>query len=1080
MDGSPTGVDVAGRNDVIPIGSLRARARHRAPARAVDVEALLSDLRAEVDGEVRFDEGSRALYATDASNYRRLPIGVVTPRHKVDVMATVAACRKHGAPVLSRGGGTSLAGQCCNVAVVMDMSKYVHGVLEIDASERRARVLPGTVLDTLRTAANAHDLTFGPDPATHDHCTLGGMIGNNSCGVHSVIAGRTADNVEELEILTYDGAVMRVGATPPAQLEECIRAGGRRGRIYEDLQRLIARYADLVRARYPKIPRRVSGYNLDQLLPENGFNVARALVGTEGTCVTVLEAALRLVPWPRHRALVVLGFGDIYQAAAAVPEVMGRGPIGCEAIDGRLVSNIRKKGLNAAYLDDLPRGDAYLLVEMGGGTREEAEERARGALAALAGDERDVHGRLYETAEEAAKIWEIRESGLGATARVPGERDTWPGWEDSAVPPERMADYLRDLRRIYDDHGVDGAFYGHFGQGCLHTRVTFDLTSAAGIERYRAFMDEATDLCVQYGGSFSGEHGDGQSRAEFLPKMFGPELVQAFREFKAIWDPEGRMNPGRVVDPDRTDQNLRLGADFHAPATSTQFQYPDDDGDLTRATQRCVGVGKCRREGAGTMCPSYMATREEMHSTRGRAHLLFEMLRGEELGGWRDQHVRESLDLCLACKGCKGECPVSVDVATYKAEFLSHHYRGRLRPLAAYSMGLIHWWARLAAVAPGLVNLFTQSPWTSGPLKRLGGIDPARRLPAFAARTFKDQWRRRPERNAGRPDVVLWPDTFNDHFFPETAMAAAEVLEGAGYHVLVPDADVCCGRPLYDFGMLNTARRLLERTLHRLDDPIARGVPVVGLEPSCVSVFRDELRNLMPREPRAERLRAQTFLFGEFLARDGRPGPALPRLQRRALVHGHCHHKSLFGMDDARWLLERLGLEFEILDSGCCGMAGSFGFERGEKYRVSIKIGEQRLLPAVRGAGDDVLLVADGFSCREQIRQGTDRQALHVAEVARLAMTDAGRAVPRDRPEEAAIRAREPRPILSPALPAAVTAAALAGLGAGVALRIGGRRRSSIRRWAASPTGLSVTGALAFASAALTGLATSMRHRAKR
>jgi FAD/FMN-containing dehydrogenase/Fe-S oxidoreductase len=1049
--------------DVVPLSHLHRRSTSARSTSPLDIDALAAALRREVDGEVRFDGGSRALYATDGSNYRQLPIGVVVPRHKVDVMATVAVCRRFGAPVLSRGGGTGLAGQCCNVAVVMDMSKFVHGVLDLDPGARSARVLPGTVLDVLRTAANAHDLTFGPDPSTHNHCTLGGMIGNNSCGVHSVMAGRTVDNVNELEILTYDGLVMRVGATPPDEMEAIIRAGGRRGEIYSALKRLIDKYGDLVRRRYPKIPRRVSGYNLDDLLPENGFNVARALVGTEGTCVTVLEATLRLVPWPRARTLLVLGYPDVYEAADHVLDVMSEGPIGLEAIDHRLIQDMHKKGLHERYLRYLPEGRAFLLVEFGGDDKEQADARAQAALARLRGTASTPTGKIYDDPDQEEKLWKVRESGLGATARIPGSPDTWEGWEDSAVPPARMGDYLRELRKLFEAHGYDGAFYGHFGQGCLHTRINFDLQTKGGIAEFHEFIQEAAALVVRFGGSLSGEHGDGQSRAELLSRMFGPELVQAFREFKAIWDPAGRMNPGKVVDPFDADENLRLGADFRAPAVATHFKYPDDDGNFTRATLRCVGVGECRREHGGTMCPSYRATREEMHSTRGRAHLLFEMMRGKELDGWRDEHVRESLDLCLACKGCKGDCPVNVDVATYKAEFLSHHYAGRLRPVAAYSMGLIHWWARVASLAPSLVNLLTQSPLTSGLFKRLGGIAPQRRVPMFASRTFRALWRARPEANVGRPDVLLWPDTFNDHFFPATALAAGEVLEAAGFHVIVPDGDVCCGRPLYDFGMLDTARRVLTRTLGRLDDVIARGVPVVGLEPSCVSVFKDELRGLMPDDVRAERLRGQVFVLSEFLEKSA-SAVDWPKLSGKAIVQGHCHEKALVGMDHQRAFLQRLGLDLEVLDAGCCGMAGSFGFERGEKFDVSMKVAELGVLPALRGAPDETLVVADGFSCREQIAGCSSRRALHGAEVAQMALAGERHAPPVE------------APILGPAKPAAVACLALGAAGVGLALRRL-RQVPKLARWLSLSPAIATLTALGAAAAGVAALAAQARRR---
>ncbi len=635
---------------------------------ASDFQELARELNARIEGEVRFDAGSRAIYAVDASNYRQVPIGVVIPRSIEDVVQTVALCRQYGAPVLSRGGGTSLAGQCCNVAVVLDWSKYMNHILEVNADARRARVHPGTVLDDLRKETEKHHLTFGPDPATHNHCTLGGMLGNNSCGIHAQMAGKTVDNTEELEILTYDGLRMRVGWMTEADLEIATRQEGRRGEIFSGIKHLRERYSNLIRERYPKIPRRVSGYNLDQLLPdENGrFNLARALVGSEGTLVTILEARLHLVHSPSHRTLVVLGYPDIYEAADHVPEILQFKPIGFEGIDYRLVANIKKKGLHAKYLNLLPDGEGWLLVEFGGDTQEEADAHGKRMIEELGRRPSPPNMKLYEDKEEEEHVWETRESGLGATAFVPGEPTTWPGWEDSAVAPDKLGGYLRDLCKLYEKYEYHGSLYGHFGMGCIHSRINFDLTSEPGVRKFRSFIDEASSLVVSYGGSLSGEHGDGQSRAEFLGKMFGPELVKAFGEFKAIWDPEGKMNPGKVVDPHRVDQNLRLGADYNPWQPKTHFRFPDDHGSFAHATIRCVGVGKCRREegraGNNTMCPSYMVTREEKHTTRGRAHLLWEMLQGDPIrNGWRDENVKEALDLCLACKGCKGDCPVNVD-----------------------------------------------------------------------------------------------------------------------------------------------------------------------------------------------------------------------------------------------------------------------------------------------------------------------------------------------------------------------------------------------------------------------------------
>jgi FAD/FMN-containing dehydrogenase/Fe-S oxidoreductase len=962
---------VNGPNEVTG-GSLQAR-------------ALAAELRKVVRGEVRFDDGARALYATDASNYRQVPIGVVVPRNADDVRAAVAVCRKFDAPILARGGGTSLAGQCCNVAVVFDFTKYMHHVIEIDAAARRARVQPGVVLDQLNAAAEPHSLMYGPDPATHNHCTLGGMIGNNSCGVHSVMAGRTVDNVEELVVLTYDGLELRVGETDAIEYDRRLAAGKREATIYRQLRALAERAAPLVRARYPRIPRRVSGYNLDELLPEHGFHVARALTGTEGTCVLVLEATVRLVQRPRARSLLVLGYPSVYEAADHVTEVMQSGCIGLEGIDDVLIGDIQTKGLHANYLSLLPDGRGFLLVEFGGDTKADSDAQAEALMARLRARPGAPSMKLYDDADEEKHIWKVRESGLGATARIRGKPDTWEGWEDSAVPPERLGEYLRKLRGLFDRYHYDCALYGHFGQGCVHTRINFDLKTAPGIATFRAFLDDASDLVLSLGGSLSGEHGDGQSRADLLPKMFGPELIDAFREFKRIWDPDGRMNPGKVVDAYHVTQNLRLGEDYRPRTPPTYFTFPDDHGSFAYATERCVGVGECRRLDGGVMCPSYRVTRDEQHSTRGRAHLLFELFRGDVLArDWRDHHVKEALDLCLACKGCKSDCPVNVDVATYKAEFLAHYYKRRLRPIAAYTMGLIYWWARLASHMPRLVNWLAHAPLFGRVFKALGGIHREREVPRFARWTFRRWFAARALANEGRPQVMLWPDTFTNYFQPGIAAAAVDVLESAGYQVVLPPRVLCCGRPLYDFGMLGLARRMLRQILDSLRDEIARGTPLVALEPSCLSVFRDELVALFPSDEHAQRLARQSFLLSEFLRDQARwHPPTLPAA--KALVQAHCHHHAIAKLDAERALLDEMGMQHAILDAGCCGMAGAFGFERAH-YDVSVACAEHKLLPAVRDASLDTLVVADGFSCREQIAQTTGRRALHLAQLLQMAL----------------------------------------------------------------------------------------------
>ena len=1026
--------------------------RSHAPA-DLDTRELEAKLRRSIAGDVRFDDGSRALYATDASNYRQPPIGVVLPRSTDDVVATVATCREYGAPLLSRGGGTSLAGQCCNAAVILDFSRYMNHFLEIDPERKRARVQPGAILDDLRAAAERQHLTFGPDPATHNRCTLGGMLGNDSCGAHSVMAGKTVDNTDTLDVLTYDGLRLTVGATPDDELARIIAGGGQRGAIYQRLRDLRDRYGDLVRQRFPKIPRRVSGYNLDQLLPEQGFSVARALVGTEGTCVTLLEATLNLVHSPPHRVLLTLGYPDVYSACDHVMDLLAHHPIALEGFDEHLLDDLRRKSLDAANVRLLPNGHGWLLVEFGADSADEARAMAQGAMDALKRGAAAPDMRLIDDPHQAQMIWKVRESGLGATTRIPGAAQTWPGWEDSAAPPERFADYLRDLRKIIDHYGYTSAFYGHFGQGCLHTRIDFDLITSEGIKRYRSFIEEAADLVISYGGCPSGEHGDGQSRAELLPKVFGSELVREFGEFKAIWDPDNHMNPGKMVQPYRMDENLRLGTDYRPARPQTHFRFPDDHGSLGAATLRCVGVGLCRRHEGGVMCPSYMVTREEMHSTRGRAHLLFEMLQGDVIqDGWRDESVREALDLCLACKGCKGECPVNVDMATYKAEFLSHYYAGRLRPRSAYTMGLIYWWARAASLAPRLVNTVSHAPGLSRLVKMAAGVSQARTMPSFAPQTFTRWWRRRSRRGgdaspapsaAASARVLLWPDTFNNHFHPETTIAAVETLEAAGFMVEVPRGSHCCGRPLYDFGMLDLAKRLLRDILDDLRDEIAAGTPIVVLEPSCASVFRDELANLFPDDENATRLKTQTYLLSEFLERYA-PDFHLPKLPRRAILQGHCHQQAVLGMGSEERVLRETLEEVQSLNAGCCGMAGAFGFETNH-YDLSVARGEQGLLPAVRAAPKDTLIIADGFSCREQIAQSTDRRALSLAEVLRMALDEQDEGsqgvAAGDYPERALANAH-PAPRRSTRMPMTLAALAVAGGAAAVVATLIRARRA--------------------------------------
>ncbi|WP_340563192.1 FAD-binding and (Fe-S)-binding domain-containing protein [Streptomyces sp. GSL17-111] len=996
----------------------------------LDVRALERDLRRAVGGEVRFDSGTRATYATDASNYRRTPLGVVLPRTVEDAEAAVAVCRAHDAPLLSRGGGTSLAGQCCNEGVVIDWSKYCHRLVSVDADARSCVVEPGIVLDDLNRRLAPHGLQYGPRPATHPNCTLGGMIGNNACGATAQAYGKVVDNVRRLEVLTYDGTRLWVGPTDAEELARRCAEPGATGELYRALAALRDRYAEEIRARYPDIPRRVSGYNLDSLLPEHGFDVAGLLVGSESTLVTVLRAELDLVPVPAASALVVLGYPDVATAADHVPAVLRHGPHALEGLDHRLITFQRAQGLNPEGLAELPDGRAFLMAEFAADSREEADAKARALVADSPGT---AAGVRLDDPGQAALLWEVREAGLGATAHAPGMPESHPGWEDSAVAPERLGAYLRDLLALFEEFGYPRpSVYGHFGDGCVHCRMPFDLTSDAGVARMRAFMERAADLVCSYDGSLSGEHGDGQARGELLERMFGPELVEAFERLKAVFDPRDRMNPGKVVVPRRLDEDLRLGGAFRPWEPRTAFSYPEDSGSFARAARRCVGIGKCRSPEGGVMCPSYRATREEEHSTRGRARLLFEMIDGRSPvdDGWRSTEVRDALDLCLACKGCKSDCPVDVDMATYKAEFLHHHYARRLRPAAHYSLGWLPLLARAAGRAPRLVNTLTHTPGVAHLAKTVAGVAPERRLPLFAEQRFTDWWRARGGTRGGgaRGEVVLWPDTFTNAFQPAVGRAAVEVLEAAGFHVRVPTRPVCCGLTWISTGQLGVARRVLRRTLDTLREDIRRGTPVVGLEPSCTAVFRSDAPDLMPGDRDVRRLSERTMTFAELLterAPDWRP----PAVLGDAVVQRHCHQYAVLGFDADEALMRRAGLDADVLDAGCCGLAGNFGFERGH-YETSQACAEDALFPALRSADAGALVLADGFSCRTQIEQSdTGRSPLHLAEVLAAGLR-----------REGGPRAERPAPP-SRAATRATLAATAAGTGAGALTTLAAARR---------------------------------------
>ncbi len=1015
----------------------------------IDVDNLYKALSRQIKGEVRFDNASLGLYATDSSNFRQVPVGVVIPKTLDDVVIAHQICSRYSAPIVNRGGGTSLSGETVNFGVVIDHSKYLNHIGEPDVVNRMVTVETGAINEQVNKKIGKVGLVFGPDPSSHGYCTIGGNIGNNSCGIHSVQAQfygpgpRTSDNTHSLEIVTYDGERFTVGIDEEKQLDSIIRNGGRKGEIYSKLRNLRDRYADLIRRRYPpvsELPRRVSGFNLDELLPERGFSVARALVGTESTCVTVLKATLLLTPALLERVTVVVAYDDICQAGDDVSEIMKWKPIGLEGIDHQLFEDEGIEKMHQGGLNRFPKPgkNAWFLVQFGADSAAEAEDQADRFADWLRkkrhfSEDRVVVYKSQQAGGDTDSLWQVREGGLGATAFPPDGKDHWPGWEDSAVPPEKVGPYLRDLKKLYKKYELEGAIYGHLGQGCIHSRISFDLRHADGIRHYRSFLDEASDLVVSYGGSLSGEHGDGQQRAEFLNKQYGDELVNAMREFKLIWDPLWKMNPGKVIDPYRVDENLKLGDQYNPLHPEVQFAYKKDGGDFAHAAIRCVGVGKCRQpEGVDVMCPSYIVTKEEKYTTRGRARLLFEMLQGQVItDGWKSREVYDALDLCLGCKGCTSDCPVHVDMPTYKAEFLYHHYKGlsRNRKRYMYAFGFIDKFSRIASLMPEVVNFLTQTPGFSFLAKRIAGLDKHRRIPEFAPMTLQNWYHERGgSRHPDGPKVILWPDTFNNYFHTDVGIASVEALEAAGFRILMPKEHVCCGRPLFDYGFLDTARKYLRRTMNLLQDEIRQGTPIIGMEPSCLAVFRDELPNLFPHDEDADRLSKNAYHWGEFFMKNG---IEVPHLDREALLWGHCHHKATGGIGPEQRLLEKMGLYVNEVKGGCCGLAGSWGFEDG-KYDISMDCGEVALLPAVREAEADKIIIANGFSCKTQIEEANlGRKAVHTAQVMKMARDYGINAYRGPHPE----RDLPPKP--SPSLSVTIARTAAAAL-SGISVLAGG------------------------------------------
>jgi len=999
-------------------------------------ESGMEELRRRLAGAapgMRFETGAGhvAQYAYDASNYRVPPLAVAFPRAAEDVRAVLQACREAGIAVTSRGGGTSMAGNAVGPGVVLDFSRHMNRVLSLDPEARTARVEPGVVLDDLRTAAGRHGLTFGPDPSSHSRCTLGGMIGNDACGNRSVRDGRTGGHVESLEIVTADGARALADAKGLRAVDPADE--GRVARLAEELRRLVADNLALIRTELGRIPRQVSGYQLQHLLPEHGFDVARALVGTEGTCAVVVAATVRLLATAPVATLLALGYDDVVDAAEDVPEILRWSPTAVEGMDEAIVATMRaRRGPDS--VTGLPEGRAWLYVELEGDDEESVTARARDLLAALRAAGRLVAGRVVETGEERRSLWRVREDGAGLAARLVDGGESWPGWEDAAVAPDELAAYLRDFRALLDEHRLTGVLYGHFGAGCVHVRIDFDFATDTGRAAARRFLHEAAALVVRHGGTLSGEHGDGRARGELLEVMYSRPIIRAFAAFKRAFDPDGLLNPGIIVEPARLDDRLALDGPPAPDGRQTLFTFPHDEEGFAGAVRRCVGVGRCRSDNGGVMCPSYRATHDENDSTRGRARVLQEMLRGETIeDGWRSEEVRDALDLCLSCKACSTDCPVGVDMATYKAEFLHQHYRGRIRPRSHYSLGWLPLSATLATFAARPVNALMRGP-IGRLLARIGGIAPQRRIPAFASRrALRVALRASPaatarlrhaepaarldapprgplgrllvclagiarmsaippaaaaRRGAARSDgaelapaAVLFVDSFTRVFRPHVAGAMSRTLADAGIGC-TPSSGLCCGLTWVSTGQLAMAKRVMARTVARLDRRAGEGLPIVVPEPSCAAALKHDMPDLLGTEAArrvAARVRTFTGALNELAAPDWRPSG----LPGRVVLQTHCHEYAQFGAHRPRDLLRRLGVPEVVEAEGCCGLAGNFGFE-AQHYDTSMAVADQSLRPRLDGLRGQDVVVADGFSCATQVDHlagGRGVRAVHLAEL---------------------------------------------------------------------------------------------------
>ncbi|HXZ44317.1 MAG TPA: anaerobic glycerol-3-phosphate dehydrogenase subunit C [archaeon] len=949
------------------------------------MDDVIDQLQKRIAGEVRFDPMTKVLYSTDASIYEIEPLGVVIPKTPEDAIATIEICSRYGVPVLPRGAGTALAGQAVGRAVHLDMSKHLNQVLEVNAEERWARVQPGVVLDELNAQLRSHGLWFAPDPSPSNRATLGGMIGNNSSGARSLLYGRTMEHVLEIKAILSDAQTITTRTLTDNELEAKLRVPGLEGDIYRAVQRLVSTHRDEILKRYPKIMRRVGGYSLDEFGNGKPFNLSRILVASEGTLATTLEARINLEPRPTMTALMVVHYRSMLEALESTMEILTTGPSAVELVD-KYIMDLTRASLDYARQMTFVQGDpgALLLVEYYGSSREELTAKLDRLETHLKRHGIGIAFTRAVTSEEQQKIWKVRKSGLGLLLGMPGDRKPIAGIEDTAVAPERLADYIRRLDDLVRSHGTEAAYYAHASVGCLHIRPLIDLKQEPDVDRFRSIATQVCELVMEYGGANSAEHGDGLARSCFNEKFFGPALYRAFKELKAAADPQGLMNPGKIVDAPPMTENLRYGGKYRARQITTFFRYSREGG-FDRAIEMCNGAAVCRKKLEGTMCPSYMATLEEEHSTRGRANALRAAISGHlPENALTSPRMHEVLDLCLECKGCKAECPSNVDMAKLKSEFLALYYAQHGTPLRARLFARIEQMNRLGCTFAPMSNWVARSALARWFFDRVLGIHQNRQLPPFASQTF-DRWFA--TRAGGRPaapqgPVVLFPDCYMTYNYPDIGKAAVKVLEAAGFDVILAERK-CCGRPMISKGLLHEAKANAAYNVDRLSQYAAKGLPIVGCEPSCILIFRDEYPDLVD-DPRAGALAKSTFMIEEFLVGLHQRG-ALNLLftdgAKSFLLHGHCHQKALIGSAPSLQALRLLpGAKVEEVDSGCCGMAGSFGYEK-EHYDLSIAIGNRRLFPAVRAKGPEWEIVAAGVSCRQQIPHGTGRRARHLVEV---------------------------------------------------------------------------------------------------